>query len=889
MTIATGARLGPYEVLDPLGAGGMGEVYRAHDPRLDRHVAIKVLHPDFSTDPDRLRRFEQEARAVAALSHPNILAVYDIGQHNGAPFIVSELLEGETLRARLQEGQLEAQHRGAGSQRPIPLRSAVDYATQIAQGLAAAHDRGIVHRDLKPENIFITPEGRVKILDFGLAKLAQPPDLPSSVTALAADTGAGAVLGTIGYMSPEQLRGQPVDHRSDIFAFGAVLYEMLTGRRAFQGASGADTISAILSHDPPASPLADVQVPAGVARVLERCLAKHPDARFRSAHDLAFALSALTNGSDVTSVMVPSARRPRRGLPWIVAAGTVAVVAASAAAVGYYGRSRVELGPIRFLLSPPDKLVFSQNQVTNFLAVSPDGRRIAFAATNTGGTSSLYIRGLDSLDAWPVPGTEGGRQPFWSPDGRFLAFFAFGSLKKVPVDGGPAQVLCEATNVPTGGTWSPGGVILFSGLSGPVQQVSAAGAKLAPATAIDPARQELVHSFPHFLPDGQRFLYYVRSTNPEHSGIYVKALNSSEASLVLRANSNVAYVAPGYLLYARDGVLLAQRFDADRAVLTGDPLPLAQRVDHFPESGVAAFSSSGTGVLAYRGSESVAVSRLRWVDRGGREIRDYGGPRTYRNPRLSPDGSRIAVELVDGSGNRDIWLMDVDRGVPIRFTFDSGRDAAPVWSADGRQIAWQGHSALYVKAATGTAVEEVLRTEPLIPDDWLPDGTGLLYHPFQPRQVWLLPLTGANPMPRAVIEGRLVTTHARVSPDGRWVAFMNTDSSRFEIYIQNFPTATGRWQVSVGGGIQPKWRRDGKELFYLALDGTLMAVPLKLGALPEVGQPEPLFQTRIDATTGFTWHQYDLSPDGQRFLVNTPETLTSPLMVIANWPALIKD
>lgn len=883
MTIAAGARLGPYEVLDPLGAGGMGEVYRAHDPRLDRQIAIKVLHAYLSTDPDRLRRFEQEARAVAALSHPNILAVYDIGQHNGAPFIVSELLEGETLRARLQEA-----HRGVASQRPIPLRSAIDYATQIAHGLAAAHDRGIVHRDLKPENICITPDGRVKILDFGLAKLAQAPDPPTSVTALAADTGAGAVLGTVGYMSPEQVRGQPLDHRSDIFAFGAVLYEMLTGRRAFQGASSADTISAILNHDPPAAPLSDLQVPAGLARVVERCLAKHPDARFRSAHDLAFALGALTTGSDVTATMVAAARRPRRGLLWTLAVGVLAIVAASVAAVVYYGRSRVELGPIRFLVSPPDKLVFSQNQVTNFIAVSPDGRRIAFAAMDTGGISSLWIRALDSLEAWPVPGTEGGRQPFWSPDGRFLAFFAFGSLKKVPVDGGPAQVLCEATNVPTGGTWSPGGVILFSGLSGPVQQVSAAGAKLEPATSINLAHQEVMHSFPHFLPDGQRFLYYVRSTNPEYTGIYVRALSSTEGRLVLRASSNVAYVAPGYLVYARDGVLLAQPFDADRAVTTGDPVPLAPRVDHFPESGVAAFSSSETGVLTYRGW-GAAVSRLRWIDRSGREIRDYGDPRPYRNPRLSPDGTRLAVELVDGSGNRDIWLMDVARGVPIRFTFDPGRDASPVWSSDGRQIAWQGHSALYVKAASGTAVEEVLRNEPLIPDDWLPDGKGLLYHPFQPRQIWLLPLADANPVPRPVVEGRVVTSHARVSPDGRWVAFMNTDSGRFEIYLQNFPTATGRWQVSVAGGIQPKWRRDGKELFYLALDGTLMAVPLQLGALPEVGTPEPLFQTRIDATTGFTWHQYDVSPDGQRFLVNTPETLTSPLMVIANWPALIKD
>jgi Tol biopolymer transport system component len=878
MALSPGDRLGPYEVLAPLGAGGMGEVYRARDLRLAREVAIKVLPPDFSRDPERLHRFEQEARAAAALNHPDILAVYDIGQHNASPYIVSELLEGGTLRARL----------GA---RALPARKAVDYAIQIARGLTAAHAKGIVHRDLKPENIFITSDERVKILDFGVAKLADR-DGKSSANDLptrAPETHPGLVLGTIGYMSPEQVRGQPADHRSDIFAFGAILYEMVTGRRAFDAQSNADTMTAILQNDP--APLAgtDLHIAPGLVRIVDRCLEKSPNARFQSTDDLRFALEGLSTRSDASAAAPTSQWRRATRLPWAgVAAATLPLVVMSALVVSYYGRPQQASHPVRFLLSPPGAVTFSQTAIANFLAVSPDGRQIAFAATNAAGTPLIWVRAIDSLEARPLQGTEGGRLPFWSPDNRHIGFFAHGFLKKLPASGGPPQVLCEANVVPTGGAWSREDVILFSGLAGPIRRVSSAGGESVAATTPDSTRQDTRHSFPQFLPDGRRFLYFLQNLHPEYNGIYVQALDSKEGRLVLRASSNAMYVEPGYLLYARDGVLMAQAFDAGRATTSGDPVPVAGSVDQFPESGVAAFSSSETGVLVYRGSPEPPASRLRWLDRSGTRVGELGEPRPYRNPRLSPDGKRVAVEIVDRSGNRDIWLIDVARSVPVRFTFDPGRDAAPVWSPDGQKIAWQGNLAMYMKPSSGMGREETLRDEAWIPDDWLPDGSGLLCHPNAPRQVSLVSLTAGDRTPRPVVEGRVITTHARVSPDGRWVAFANTDSGRFEVYVQNFPTPAGRWQVSVDGGLQPKWRGDGKELFYLAMDGMLMAVPLSLGVLAEVGKPEPLFQTRIEATTGFTWHQYDVSPDGRRFLVNTPEISTTALTVVVNWPALLK-
>ena len=881
MPLAPGLHLGPYEIVGAIGAGGMGEVYRARDPRLARDVAIKVLPPAYSLDPDRLHRFEQEARAAASLNHPNILAVFDIGQHDGAPYIVSELLEGETLRARLQRTP----------SRPLPRRNAIDYALQIARGLAAAHEKGIVHRDLKPENIFVTSDERVKILDFGLAKLADA-QVAATVTRTSAGPGTepGVVLGTVGYMSPEQVRAQAVDHRADIFAFGAILYEMLSGRRAFLGDSQADVMVAIVSEAAPSLSGPTPNTPAGLTRIVDRCLEKNPGARFQSTHDLRFALEGISPQSDTSAPAIDAA--PPRA-PWIrwtlPTVATAALATILTLALTSYRSSDQPRPVMRFAVVPPGSVAFSAN--SSFVSMSPEGDRVAIVALNTSGTPLIWVRPLDSLEAKPLEGTEGARQPFWSPDGRSIGFFAPGGvIQRVPVDGGPPQtVTAGAISTGTGATWNRAGVILFSSLAGPIRRIAAAGGgEATAASALDPARQEDVHSFPDFLPDGKRFLYYAHSPNPDRNGIFVKTLDANDARFLLRASSNAVYVSPGFLLYARDGTLLAHPFDVDRAVTTGEPFPLAERVDQSPESGLAAFSASDTGVLVYSSSPAAAVSRLLWFDRAGHQLSQLGEPRNYRNPRLSPDGTRLAVELVDSSGNRDIWLMDVARGVPVRFTFDQGRDASPVWSPDGKQIAWQGNTGVYVKASSGEGGGERLRAEAWIPDDWSRDGGALLYHANPPLQVWLRSIGRGAATERPVIEGRGITTQARVSPDGRWVAFANADSGRFEIYVQNFPTPSGRWQVSASGGLQPKWRGDGKELFYLAADGRLMAVPVTLGSLVEIGQPQPLFQTRIEVSTGITWHQYDVTPDGQRFLVNTPEIVTSPATVVLNWPALLK-
>src|SRR5437660_1772272 len=588
--IPAGTKLGRYEIRSKIGEGGMGEVYRARDEKLNRDVAIKVLPASLSQDEDRLRRFEQEAQAAGVLNHPNILAVYDVGMHDGSPYIVSELLEGETLRERL----------GGTAQ---PQRKAIDYAIQISHGLAAAHEKGIVHRDLKPENIFITKDGRVKILDFGIAKLIQADSgqQQTDIPTRRVDTGPGVVIGTVGYMSPEQVRGQAVDHRSDIFSFGAILYEMLSGRRAFHRESTADTISAILKEDPQDLSDTNQNISPGLERLMNHCLEKNPEARFHSARDLGFALEALSGSSTVsgqtlTALTALSARsRITRHLPWVVAGVLfIALLAALPFAISSLRRAPVDMRVTRVSVLPPEK------STVGTLTVSPDGRRLAFIATDATGKRLLWVRPLDSLVAQPLAGTDDAIYPFWSPDNRFIGFFAGGRLKKVEVTGGPPSTLCNATGG-RGGAWNRDDVIIFTpdSTSG-LFRVSASGGEPSPLTTLDSSRQENSHRFPQFLPDGRHFLYFARSAQPENNAIYVSSLDQRQAKRIISTGTNVAYAPPGYLLFPREGTLMAQAFDAASLALTGAPFRVAEQVGNLRSNNEAYFSVSETGVLVYQ-------------------------------------------------------------------------------------------------------------------------------------------------------------------------------------------------------------------------------------------------------------------------------------------------
>ncbi len=575
MALAPGFRLGPYEIIALLGVGGMGEVYRARDPRLDRDVAIKVLPTGFASDREYLRRFEQEARAVAALNHPNILAVYDVGEHQGAPYIVSELLEGETLRSRTSG--------------PVPQRRALEYAQQIARGLAAAHEKGIVHRDLKPENVFIKTDGSAKILDFGLAKLAQP-DLLGAGGNLStlAQTRPGAIMGTVGYMAPEQVRGEPADHRSDIFAFGAILYEMLSGRRAFAKDTSAETLAAILKEDPSDLTAVDRAVAPGLSRIVDRCLEKNPSARFQSSQDLAFALGQLDTASGAAAPIRPAAPRASRWVPWALFA--VAGLAWLTTSVLWRMTRAPEApaaAPVRFQIQPPGPVSFTASG--HYLAVSPDGRHIVFAA-GAAGTQMLWVQSLDSLTATTLAGTERAFQPFWSPDSRYIGFFADGKIKRISASGGPSQTICDITDLPAGAAWSQNGTILVSTYSGPLFKVRSTGGTPVPASVLDRSRADEVHSFPQFLPDGERFMFVIRSADPDRVGIYVQSLDSMEPRRVLRVESRFMIV-PGYLVYGRDGVLLAHPFDAVNVRMTGEPIAMGEQTEQGPTGNIV-FSAS---------------------------------------------------------------------------------------------------------------------------------------------------------------------------------------------------------------------------------------------------------------------------------------------------------
>ncbi len=878
MPLAPGARLGPYEIAAAIGAGGMGEVYRARDTRLDRTVAIKVLPEHLARDPERRQRFEREARAVASLNHPHICALYDVGQQDGIDFLVMEYLEGENLAQRLERG-------------PLPVEQVVRYGVQIADALDKAHRKDLTHRDLKPGNIMLTKSG-AKLLDFGLARVGARVGAGGRGPGVGEETLSrqlthkGTIVGTFQYMAPEQLEGQEADARSDIFALGAVLYEMVAGRKAFTGKNQTSVIAAILSADPP--PLSTLQplTPPELERVVKLCLAKDPEERWQSAHEIMVQLQWL--GPSPQSPPRPSPRsRPARLL------AAVTTLAALAFAIAYFRRPAPEVRAVKLALLPPAKASFRA------IAVSPDGRLVAFVQSDR---RQLWIRSLDSASAQPLAGTEGADYPFWSPDSRYVGFFAQGKLKKIEASGGPPQTLGDAP-IGRGGAWNRDGVILFPPLGeGPLYRVQAAGGEAKAVTSLDQSRQENSHRWPSFLPDGRHFVYCNRSAVRENNGIYLGALEGQDKRRLLGDDSNVVYAppsphgGPGHLLFARAGVPMAQPFDAEKLQLAGEAFPVADQVGYDVSRSWGAFSVSENGVLVYSPTSSSPSDQLTWFSRDGTRLGSVGSPGAHGQPWLSPDEKAVVVDQLDPqAGASDLWLIDLSRDISSRFTFDPKNEQSPAWSPDGSLIVFTsdrgGPYNLYQKLSTGAGQEEPLQksASAQMPDDWSRDGRFLLYRALDPKtrmDLWVLPLVGdRKPIP--VLRTEFNEVSGRFSPDGKWIAYVSDESRKNEVYVQSFPLSGGKWRISTNGGRHPRWRRDGKEMFYLAADHNIMAVEIKAGATFQAGSPRALFETRIPDSlfAGFA-----VTGDGQRFLAPTllGETAPSPAVVVLNWTAGIR-
>ena len=884
MPLASGSKLGPYEILSPLGAGGMGEVYRARDTRLGRDVALKILPESFARETDRLRRFEQEARAVAALNHPNILAIHDIGEQNGAPFLVSELLEGESLRAALDRGSL-------------PQRKTIEYGVQIAQGLAAAHDKGIVHRDLKPENVFITKDGRIKILDFGLAKLVQSGGGDASDATLTSEhTAAGVVMGTASYMAPEQVRGQAPDPRTDIFSFGTVLYEMLSGTRAFRRDTAAETMTAVLKDDPPELSDPAQRVSPALERIVRRCLEKNAEQRFQSARDLSFALGALS-GSEVSAVARAAALPPRR-VPILLWLSAALALAAVAGLTWWLAKRPLPTARMQFALAIPDEMSISH------LALSSDGSMLVFVSPEeVSAMPMLYLHRVGTSNVTPLAGTQGASYPFWSPDGGYVGFFANGKLQKIAVAGGNPQILASALAA-RGGSWGSKGIILFApDAQSPLLRINADGSGLAEVTKGIRTPEDQSHRWPVFLPDGDHFLFwagnFANSKDDRISGIYASSLEGKERRLLILCHSSFGFDAHNLFYADEQRQLVSLAFDQGSRTVSGSPAVVANVVGFQPSTYWSAFTVSGNGTLIYNTDVGAAQSAITWIDRSGKELSRIGTPAIVANPTLSPDGTRVAVDISDEKANNvDIWIESATGAGNARFTFEPSEETVGVWSRDGNTVAYRDAASegptLFLKSSTGlqNAIKRFAvpasGMDDIIPNSWSLDNQQILitHQVTSGEYLELVPLAGGQPSRFLTSKGS--EANGQISPDGKWVTYASDESGAWEIYVSSFPGAAGKWQVSRGGGTEPRWLGSGKEIFYIAPSGMLMAVPVNAAATFATGTPAPLFQIHgrapISSTDVFT---YDVAKDGKRFLVDRyvkPEHV-APLTVLLNVPA----
>ena len=888
MPLTSGARLGPYEIQSPLGAGGMGEVYRARDTRLDRTVAIKILPAHLSSDPVRKQRFEREAKTISSLNHPNICTLHDVGHQDGVDYLVMECVEGETLAKRLEKG-------------PLPLDQVLKFGAQIADGLDKAHRSGVVHRDLKPGNIMLTPTG-AKLLDFGLAKPAVPLTTGGTLTTVAMQTTPvtqeGTIVGTFQYISPEQIEGKELDGRSDIFSLGAVLYEMLTGKRAFEGKSQLGVASAILEKEPAPISSAKPMTPPTLDHAIRRCLAKDPEERWQTARDVAIELKWITEGGSQAGVPAPPLARNgnRQGL--LLAALILAVAVALGMGILYTRRGQPEARVARAYIKPMPNSSFVFSGTAAGFALSPDGHLLAYVATTPEGKSVLWVRPIDSLQAQPLAGTEGATYPFWSPDNRFIGFFAGGKLKKIESSGGPPFTICDASDG-RGGTWNQeGDILLTPAVNTTIFRVSASGGPLTPVTTLDASKNETTNRWPYFLPDGRHFLYWSGSVFAPRetlaNSVMLGSLDSKETKLLVHSHTNGIY-ASGQILFMSQYTLMAQPFDARSLQLTGDAVPIADPVQEGRSVAKGVFSASADGLLTYVEGASGADRQLLWFDRNGKQAGAVPGSDAFAGVRISPDGKRITYYL--DSAGYDVWSYDLTRGVKTALTFGSGSgqgNTYPVWSPDGRRIIYSsyhnGQYGLYLKASDGSGTEEALLeavNRIRFPTDWSPDGKLLTY--IEGAQggwaIWMLPLDGER-KPYLFHQSQFAEREASFSPDGKWVAYCSNESGDYKVYVVPFAGPGGKWQVSPGGGCGPRWRRDGKELFYLSSDSKMMAAEVKAsGSSFVVGTIHALFATRPYGVFG----RFDVSADGQRFAI--PYEAGQPnaaITLVFNWPGALK-
>jgi Tol biopolymer transport system component len=880
---STGTRLGAYEILSAIGQGGMGEVYRARDTRLNRDVAIKVLPSDVAADHDRLARFEREAQVLASLNHPNIAQIHGVEDSSGTPALVMELVEGPTLADRIAKG-------------PIPLDEALPIAKQIAEALEAAHEQGIIHRDLKPANIKVRPDGTVKVLDFGLAKAFDPVAATAGLATLSPTlsihaTQAGIVLGTAAYMAPEQVRGTAVDKRADIWAFGVVLTEMLVGHQLFGGDTISDTLAGVL-REPIGLERLPYRTPQPVRDLLRRCLERDPKRRLRDIGEARITIEDYL-ANPRTEAAAPRAPRagPGRWPAAIVGAVAVILLGWVTGATGWLWWGRQSAAPAKMTFD----VITAPGPAPNQLALSPDGTRLVAMMSTPGRSSVLWLRRLDEGHEEvlaPISGVTNSGMPFWSADSRFVAFFADGKLNKIDASGGPSQTLCDAP-FGRGGTWNREGVILFAPSEGPLFRVAAGGGPASQVTELDRARGDTAHQHPKFLPDGEHFIFLVRSANPQNSGLYVGSLGSKVTSHLVATDDMGVFAAPDHLMFVRGSTLMAQRFDARRFELRGDPFPVAQDVGiNSSGNGVAGITASDTGVIAYRTGTFGRV--LRWVDRTGTPLGDVGEVGPNDNVALAPSGDRI-VETRRLGGTANLWIVDLHRGSSSRFTRNSALDDNAIWSPDSQQIVFAssrdgGVRNLYRKNANGVGPEELLlKTDSAkYPTDWSRDGRYLLYTELSAvMHAGVLPLSGDR-KPFPFLNEETNQNNARFSPDGHWVAYTSLETGEPQVYVQSFPPGAGKWSVSTTSGGDPRWRGDGRELFYTT-QGSMWSVEVTTSSTAlAIGVPRKLFDVN-GLTYGPLRSGYDVTQDGERFLLNLGTMSANsgpgnqPIRVVINW------